>query len=153
LVEWNSRTNRYAVSRAPASFRGFKGIPQDLPELDLLFRDIDPFTGFQVNLENTPLTVGQPVKIGDATFDSVEAKLNAKGSPFSSLFRILIGQKDHLIHGMVYEGSGKRPDNGQEMKFKAEHVYEMVEPGPGLGPSDFRFVAPPGARPASGGGR
>jgi len=149
LWRWEGESNTYSRSKAPDSFAGIPNLPDDMPELDILFRGEDPLKKLNSDAGNVTVALGQPMKVGDVDVDVVEIKITPQDAPFSATIRFLIGQKDHLMRGLVFEGNGKNPATGQEMNFKAEMTNELVNPAPTFTAADFAFTPPPGAKPES----
>src|SRR5438105_3087386 len=124
-------------------------LPRDTPEIDILFRGKDPFADFRVGDKDASLTLGAPAKIGDIDTDALESKIAAEGSPIQGMLRIRIGQKDHFIREVTFEGSGKEPLTSKDMSFKFQMTYPLIEAAPTFTAADFTFIAPPGIKPAS----
>jgi outer membrane lipoprotein-sorting protein len=143
LWAWLSDTNTYNKVKAPPLLKTAPFIGHDLPEYDLLFRDKDPFA----DLPGTAnLALGPPAKVGDVDVDVLKASATEQGVPFTLNVELLIGQKDHLIHGMYFAGSGK--DQGKDVKFDLRMTYDLAVANPTFAPADFTFTPPPGSKPA-----
>jgi outer membrane lipoprotein-sorting protein len=144
LWTYSSASNTYTKAKAPASLRNSALIPSDMPECDLLFRDKDPFA----DLPGTAaMTLGPAAKAGDVDVDVLQATSAEPGVPFTLNFQIMVGQKDHLIHGMTFQGSGMDPD-GKDMKLDLRLTYDLVDSKPSFTPADFAFMPPAGAKAA-----
>jgi hypothetical protein len=142
LWNWRSDTNVAAKDKAPAKLVA-SPVPQaGLPEVDILFAGKNPFAELP---PGATFAVGKPEKVGDMDLEVLEARITEKDVPFSGLLRIKIGQKDHLIRSMVFEGTGKDPDTNKDGSFKIEAVYEL-NLAPAFTPADFAFVPPAGAK-------
>jgi outer membrane lipoprotein-sorting protein len=141
---YSSASNTYTKTKAPASLKNSSLVASDMPECDLLFRDKDPFEDIP---GSAAMTLGAPAKVGSVDVDVLQANATEQGVPFSLSFQILIGQKDHLIHGMAFQGSGKDPQ-GKEMKLDLRLTYDVVDTNPTFTPADFAFAPPVGAKPA-----
>lgn len=142
---WKSDTNTFAKGKSPALLKAAPTLGDDLPEYELLFRDKDPFA----DLPGTAtLALGQPAKVGDIDVDVLKTTVSEQGVPFQILVQILVGQKDHLIHGMYFEGSGKDAA-GKDMKFDLRMTYDSVNANPTFTAADFAFTPPAGSKPAS----
>jgi len=140
---WSSTSNAYSKLKAPATLKNISTLSDDLPEYDLLLRDKDPFADIPGN--SNALSLGQPAKIGDVDVDVLSAAITEAGVPFTLNIKIMIGQKDHLIHGMRFDGNGKDPA-GKDTKFDVQMNYEIVNTSPTFTPADFTFTPPPGAK-------
>lgn len=143
LWAWLSDTNTYNKVKAPPLLKTAPFIGHDLPEYDLLFRDKDPFA----DLPGTAtLALGPAAKVGDVDVDVLKTSATEQGVPFTLNIELMIGQKDHLIHGMYFAGSGK--DQGKDVKFDLRMTYDLVAANPAFTAADFAFTPPPGAKPA-----
>jgi outer membrane lipoprotein-sorting protein len=149
LWRWDSGTNTYTKSKAPATFAGVTNISNDAPEFDILFSGKDPFKDFAP--PNTQFTLGKPDKVGEVDVDSVEAQFKDPSGSMNGSMRILIGQKDHLIRGLSVDAAGKDP-SGKEMKFSVTMNYTLVNTAPAFTAADFAFTPPPGAKLRTTGG-
>ncbi len=149
LWRWQEGEKTYNKSKALAGLLEItKQLPDDSPEMDVLFRGKDPFKDFKMGAAEVPLTLGAAAKVGDIDTDSIEAKMVGEGSPFQGLFRLRIGQKDRLIRELTFEGGGKDPITSKDLTFKFQMTYPIIEAAPVFTPADFTFVPPPGVRPA-----
>jgi outer membrane lipoprotein-sorting protein len=145
LWTWKSDSNTFTKGKAPALLKAATTLGDDLPEYELLFRDKDPFA----DLPGTAnLALGPPQKVGDVDVDVLKTTVSEQGVPFQFVVQILVGQKDHLIHGMYFEGSGKDPA-GKDAKFDLRMTYDAVNANPAFTPADFVFTPPAGAKPAA----
>lgn len=148
LWRWQSATNIYTKTKAPGLFRDFPRLPDIGPEMDILFREQNPFQNFPPNAH---ITLGEPIKVGDTDVDVVEIKIAEEETPFTVAVKLLIGQKDHLMRGLSFEGSGKDPQSGKDLNFKMESTYSLVNAAPDFKTADFVFTPPPGAKPPASG--
>lgn len=146
LWRWESDTNIYTKTKAPGLFRDFPRLPV-LVEMGILFEQ-DPFQDLPPNAH---ITLGEPIKVGDTDVDVVEIKIAEEGTPFTVVFKLLIGQKDHLMRGLSFEESGKDPQSGKDHSFKMELTYSLVNAAPDFKTADFVFTPPPGAKPPASG--
>jgi outer membrane lipoprotein-sorting protein len=142
---YSSAANTYTKSKGPATLKESGRVTTDMPECDLLFHDKDPFADIP---GSATMTLGPAAKVGDVDVDVLQANESEQGVPFSLTFQIMVGQKDHLIHGMVIQGGGKDPD-GKDMKIDLRLNYDLVDANPTFAPADFAFTPPAGARLAS----
>jgi outer membrane lipoprotein-sorting protein len=143
LWTWHGDTNAYTKMKAPPKFPTIPDI-LNVPELDLFLRGQDPF--LKLPIPATLLTVGKPIKLGEIDVDVVEGKVSQTGVPITGTFRMFFGQKDHLVHGIVFEGGGLDSRDGKQVSFKIEAVYLTVNPSPTLTDKDFSFTPPDGAK-------
>src|SRR5262249_32338053 len=88
-----------------------------------------------------------PAKVGDVDVDVINIGINGDGAPISLNIRFQVGQKDHLIHGLVVENNGK-DGAGKDAKFRLDLTYDLVDTSPTFAAADFTFIPPPGAKPA-----
>ena len=144
--KWDSASREVSRNKAPASLSDLKDLPSDSPEMDILLRNKEPFQDFNVGGPEVTLTMGGPAKLGDAMTDVIEARMPAVGSPISGVLRIRLGQADHLVRGISFDGGGADPKTKKELKFKFEVTYPILNPAPVFTPADFLFAMPPGAR-------
>src|SRR5258708_8215696 len=142
LWKWESGIGTVAREKAPESISDIKTVPNDLPEMDVLLRNKDPFVDFTMGGAEIPLTMGASAKFGDADAESIEAKIPTEGSPISGVLRVRIGQKDHLVRSLSFEGGGKDPKTGKDVTFKFEMTYPILNPSPVFTQADFKFVPP-----------
>jgi outer membrane lipoprotein-sorting protein len=140
---WNSGGNSYSKLKAPPAIKSISTLSDDLPEYDLLFKEKDPF--LDIPGAAGALTLAPAAKLGDVDVDVLAATITEAGVPFTLNVKILIGQKDHLIHGMQFDGSGKDPA-GKDTKFDLKMNYDIVNSSPTFAPADFTFTPPPGAK-------
>lgn len=143
LWRWDSATNRVSRERAPQALHAVGGLPDIAPELEVLLRNRDPFRELPPDAQ---CSLGKPEKAGDADVDVLEIKIPSSDTPIAGSVRLLIGQKDHLVRGMTYSGSGKDPKTGKDVHFKVELAYALVNAAPAFAASAFSFTPPPGAK-------
>jgi outer membrane lipoprotein-sorting protein len=142
LWQWRSDTNVAAKDKAPAKPVASPVPGAGLPEIGILFAGKNPFVELPLG---ATFAVGKPEKLGELDLDVLEARIAEKDVPFSGILRVKLGQKDHLIRSMLFEGGGKDPDSNKDQSFKIEAVYE-VNAAPTFTPADFAFTPPPGAK-------
>lgn len=143
LWRWDSATNRVSRERAPQVLHAVGGLPDIAPELEVLFCNRDPFSELPPDAQ---CSLGAPEKVGDVDVDVLEIKIPSADTPITGSVRLLIGQKDRLVRGMTYSGSGKDPKTGKDVHFKVELAYALVNAAPVFASSVFTFTPPPGAK-------
>lgn len=146
LWKWNSSSAVVEKSKAPAAIFDIKDLPNDSPEMDILLRGNEPFKDFSLGGSEASLSMGGTAKVGDADTDSIELRLPAAGSPISGTLQIRLGQRDHFVRNISFEGGGKDPRINKDVKFKFEVTYPILNPAPVFTTDDFRFVPPAGAK-------
>ncbi len=139
---WTSVANTYTKAKASATLKGVTTLGDDLPEFEILFNDKDPFADIP---GATAMTLAAPAKLGDVDVDVLTTKVAEPGVPFTLAVQLMVGQKDHLLHAMVFEGSGKDP-MGKDTKFDLHMTYDVVNTAPVFAPTDFTFVPPAGSK-------
>jgi outer membrane lipoprotein-sorting protein len=144
LWEWKSSTNTYTKTKAPGRFAQIAGLPNAAPEFEILYYERDPFAVFPG--PEAPLKLAAPAKVGEIDVDVLEAILGQEGVPFTATIRMMFGQKDRLMRGMTFAGSGKNPMNNQEITVNLDLTYELINASPTFTPADFTFTPPPGAK-------
>ncbi len=143
---WNSTTNRYTKTKAPSSFSEIGALPSDSPDMDMMLKGANPLADLKMGSAALPITLGPPTKSGGVDIDLLEAKMAADGAPLSGSIRFLVGHADHVMHEMVFEGSGKDPASGKDAAFRLDLTYPLIDMDAPFTPHDFRFVPPAGAK-------
>lgn len=145
LWRWSSEKNIYTKSPAPQSMAGIPvEVPTSAVDLGMLLYGKDPLKVAWP--AGTAFTLGESEKLGDIAVDVVTAKIADPSSPVSTVFRMMIGQQDHLVRGYSFQGSGKHPQSGKEVSFKFEATYPLINASPTFSAKDFAFIPPPGAK-------
>ncbi len=140
IYTYGGDANAYTKDKSPAYM---PRVPQvlKLPDFDVLFRNVDPFQNLGIPSEN--LVIGAPTKIGGLDVDVVTGLLR-DGSQGSATFMLGFGQKDRLVRGMSFSGSGVA--QGKPIRFKFDAIYDLVDPNAKFTDADFVFAPPPGAK-------
>lgn len=141
LWRWQSRTNTYTRSKAPASFAFLAVLPEAPTAFDMLFRHKNPFVDFTPPMDFVLVT---PDQVGNVDVDVIE------GTPLSPLerssVRIMIGLKDHLFREMVMGAAIKNPNTKRLVHLVVTETVQLLDAAPSFQASDFSFAPPPGSR-------
>jgi len=141
---WRSATNTYRREKAPARLKDVPNLPDESPEMDVLFRDGDPFV--HMAADGMSLSAGPPAKVGDADVDVLLLNPAHNDLSFTMTIKFMIGQKDHLFRALTVEGGGKDPTTGKQIQFRVGMTYDLVDPAPTFTAADFVFTPPAGAK-------
>jgi outer membrane lipoprotein-sorting protein len=142
---WDGTTNTYTKKKAGATFKALGDLPNGTPETDALFLEKNPLENLGTNLPSIPVKMGQPTKVGDMDVDVVELTIQGPNVAASYSLKFLIGQKDHLFHGLLFGGSNK-DEAGKDLRVDLKMDYTVVNTAPTFTAADFTFTPPPGAK-------
>lgn len=145
LWRWSNEKSTYTKSPAPRSVAGIPvEVPTSVVDLGMLLYGRDPLKVAWP--AGTAFTLGESEKLGDIAVDVITAKIADSSSPVATVFKMMIGQQDHLVRGYSFRGSGKHPQSGKEMSFKFEATYPLINASPTFTARDFTFTPPPGTK-------
>ncbi len=140
LYTYGGDANAYTKDKATAFL---PRVPQvlKLPDFDVLFRNIDPFQNLAIPSES--LVVGTPSKVNGTDIDVVSA-IFQQGSQMNASFMLGFGQRDRLVRGMSFSGSGV--SGGKPIRFKFDAIYDLVAANVKFADADFAFTPPAGSK-------
>jgi hypothetical protein len=141
LWRWQSATNTYTRSKAPASFAFLAALPEAPTTFDMLFRHKNPFLDFTPPMN---FVLSTPDQVGNVDVDVME------GTPLSPLkrmsVRVLVGQKDHLFREMAMGAVVMDPKTRKLAHLEVTETVQFLDASPTFRASDFSFTPPPGSR-------
>lgn len=148
LWRWSSDKNTYTKAPAPSTLGGILiELPTSAVDLEMLLYGKDPL---KVPWPaGTTFTLADSEKGGEVAVDVLTAKIADPSSPITTVFKMMVGQQDHLVRGYSFWGSGKHPQNGKEISFQFEATYPYINAGPTFSAKDFLFTPPPGVKLAT----
>ncbi|HXG23849.1 MAG TPA: DUF2092 domain-containing protein, partial [Chthonomonadales bacterium] len=102
LWRWSSEKSTYTKSPAPPSMAGIPvEVPTSTVDLGMLLYGKDPLKAAWPT--GTAFTLGEPEKLGDTAVDVITARIADPSSPIATVFKMMIGQQDHLVRGYSFQ--------------------------------------------------